>query len=221
MVSTLEKPREIQIPSGNMGEMIVEIVGDKELITNTMDEKTRQTIAGTQSSGGKTKGSKKEPRGEVRIQDEYERSMDLDADGDPCVKAIGLKHAMRAACRNTGNKMTHILQMIYVYGDDRLNNGDLLKILPAETEEAGPYMRRDNVRLANGNADLRYRAGFKKGWRIQAKIKYDANSITRTEVLQLLQTAGTAVGLCEWRVEKGGERGTFHIDSVLALTDDE
>jgi len=42
-------------------------------------------------------------------------------------------------------------------------------------------------------------------------IKYDANAITPEILVNMFNYGGFAVGVGEWRVEKGGQYGMFHV----------
>jgi hypothetical protein len=75
-----------------------------------------------------------------------------------------------------------------------------------------PEMREDMVRLSGiGNpANNRFRGEFKI-WSVSLDIKYDANAITPEILVNMFNYAGFAVGVGEWRVEKGGQYGMFHV----------
>jgi hypothetical protein len=71
-------------------------------------------------------------------------------------------------------------------------------------------MVEDNVRLGGKTADLRYRPYF-SGWSILLKITHNANVITQEQVVNLLNLAGFSVGIGDWRPEKDGNAGRFHV----------
>jgi len=75
-----------------------------------------------------------------------------------------------------------------------------------------PEMREDMVRLSGiGNpANNRFRGEFKI-WSVSLDIKYDANAITPEILVNMFNYGGFAVGVGEWRVEKGGQYGMFHV----------
>jgi hypothetical protein len=84
------------------------------------------------------------------------------------------------------------------------------------TIEGKPVMREDVVKVGkfpNKVADLRYRAEFKK-WSCVLTIKYNARVLTQDQIINLLHLAGFAVGIGEWRPEKSGQFGMFHVENA-------
>jgi hypothetical protein len=75
-----------------------------------------------------------------------------------------------------------------------------------------PEMRTDMVRLSGmGNpADIRFRAEFKE-WSAVIPVKYNEAVISAEQVVNLFNIAGFSVGIGEWRVEKNGSHGMFHV----------
>ena len=60
---------------------------------------------------------------------------------------------------------------------------------------------------------LRTRPIF-EDWSFEVDIGFDGNIINTETVLQLTTDAGRMVGLCDWRVEKGGQFGRFSVEVV-------
>lgn len=73
-----------------------------------------------------------------------------------------------------------------------------------------PQMREDMVRVANGAPDIRYRGEF-IDWSAEITVKYNAGAITSEQVANLFNLGGFAVGIGEWRPEKGGSHGMYHV----------
>lgn len=61
-----------------------------------------------------------------------------------------------------------------------------------------------------GTADLRYRPEFSE-WHAKLLVRYNANVLSESQILNLLNVAGFAVGVGEWRPEKDGQYGMFHV----------
>jgi hypothetical protein len=80
-----------------------------------------------------------------------------------------------------------------------------------------PEPREDMVRLSGpgGVANIRFRAEFKK-WRTTLNIKYAPALISAEQIVNLFNLAGFSVGIGEWRIEKEGSNGTFHVESNTA-----
>ena len=79
-----------------------------------------------------------------------------------------------------------------------------------EIESGPPTMREDMVRIGMGTADIRYRGEFAK-WRVTLPVTYNSNVISAEQILNLFETAGFAIGVGEWRPEKNGSYGRFHV----------
>lgn len=61
-----------------------------------------------------------------------------------------------------------------------------------------------------GTADLRYRAEYVDWW-ARILVKYNTNVLSEAQILNLLNTGGFAVGVGEWRPERDGDYGRFHV----------
>lgn len=67
-----------------------------------------------------------------------------------------------------------------------------------------------NRNVGMGTADIRYRAEF-PDWKARVLVRYNANVLSEAQILNLLNVAGFAVGVGEWRPEKDGQYGMFHV----------
>lgn len=77
-----------------------------------------------------------------------------------------------------------------------------------------PVFREDNVVVGISSADLRYRAQI-NCWHADIVIAYDANGkYTLDNIVNFLNTAGFTCGIGEWRTEKSGDYGMFHVEGV-------
>jgi hypothetical protein len=82
----------------------------------------------------------------------------------------------------------------------------------ARIESDAPEMREDMVRIGMGSADLRYRAEY-KNWEMNMVLQYNASgNLTIEQIINCINAGGYAVGIGEWRPEKDGSNGMFHID---------
>jgi hypothetical protein len=71
-------------------------------------------------------------------------------------------------------------------------------------------MREDMVRVGMGTADIRYRPEFTE-WSVKLPIKYNADAISLDQLVNLFTLAGFGVGVGEWRPERDGQYGMFHV----------
>lgn len=70
-----------------------------------------------------------------------------------------------------------------------------------------------NVESRNGKKSptMRYRPYFSQ-WKIALRIRWNADVFSEASVANLLNHAGFAIGLCEWRNEKDGTFGEYELD---------
>lgn len=74
-----------------------------------------------------------------------------------------------------------------------------------------PIAREDMVKIGMGTADLRYRGEF-RNWKASFDLKCDVNGqYDLTAIMNMLNAGGTVCGLGEWRVERDGRFGMFHV----------
>ena len=79
--------------------------------------------------------------------------------------------------------------------------------------EGLPTPREDIVRIGGATSKVPqvcYRAEF-KSWSTELDIQYSANVITIEQIANLFMLGGLAIGVGDWRPEKNGTFGTFHI----------
>ena len=81
---------------------------------------------------------------------------------------------------------------------------------PIRTKRGGE-MRMDNrIASNNGSPDMRSRAVFPAGYYFDVVLQFSTN-ITPDKVVAAFEGAGSSIGLCDWRPERGGDYGTFSI----------
>lgn len=74
-----------------------------------------------------------------------------------------------------------------------------------------PVMREDMVRVGMGAADIRYRGQFNNWW-ADLTINYNKNGQQSLEqIINIINAGGFACGVGEWRPERDGQYGMFHI----------
>ena len=73
-----------------------------------------------------------------------------------------------------------------------------------------PRKREDMVRIGMGTADIRYRGEFWPWW-VTIEVKHNANLLSAEQIVNLFNTSGFGVGVGEWRPERDGQFGRFHV----------
>ena len=182
----------IQLPKLNLQTMQVNLVGDSPLICHAWSKKAKQEMLDKQMKKAKQAKAAKDP------QRDYEESLYVHPEGGYGFPAVAFKASAVDAC-------SHIAGYTKVEARGAFHiNVDLVKI------EGKPSPREDMVKIAMGTADIRYRGEFRK-WKCSFTVRYNANMVTPEQILNLFNTAGFAIGVGEWRPQRDGSFGMFHV----------
>lgn len=78
-----------------------------------------------------------------------------------------------------------------------------------------------DVRIAsnNGTPDIRSRALFPEGCYVDIVLQFPV-TLTPTQVMAAIESAGQTIGVCDMRPEKGHEFGTFEIETENVASDE-
>lgn len=186
----------IFIPSPDYRNLKIKVQGTAALIYHKWSEKAIRMIEDKQQKKAKPAKEARNP------EQEYKDSFYYDSKGKIAIPIDWFKQAMVNACRLLPDiKMTLIRSAIFMHGDE-----DGLIPVKYKVKE----MRTDMVKIGQGTSDIRYR-GQLKGWEAELLISYNAGILSAEMVLNLLATAGMAIGVGEWRQERGGNYGAFSI----------
>jgi hypothetical protein len=183
----------VELKKINIQTIVLELVGDSSLIVHAWSAKAKKEMLDKQMKKAKTAKVAKNP------EQDYEDAFYRLEDGTPGFPAIGFKAAaVSAAGRfSDGLKMTEMRGAFHI-------EGELIPII------GKPNMREDMVRIGKGVADIRYRPEF-KNWRVELTIRYNADKISVDQIMNMFNLAGFGVGVGEWRPEKDGLHGMFHV----------
>ena len=212
-VKTEDKPVEevpaISINKIGVGTMIVPIRGTAPLIMHKFSEKAKRQMLDKQQ-GRKAPKELRDPEAD------YKSALYLtdDATGEVYgFPVIAFKAATVSACRffKKDLPMTVARQSIFMKGEFSKAEGQQLAVIVGD-----PHMREDMVRVGM-TTDLRYRPEFTE-WRTELEVTYVKSMLDRESVLSLIEAGGMAVGVGEWRPEKGGDFGTYEIDPSREVT---
>lgn len=200
-----EVQQRIVIPAINVEILAVKIIGDEPLICHKWSVKAKTMMLAKQMKQAQPKREAKDPK------QDFQDSLYAFPGGGFGFPSTAFKASMVNACRFVaGIPMTVARGAFHVVPDDQDKEGNpLVKI------QGHPTPREDMVRLETGVADIRYRGEFKV-WSCKLRVRYNANVISPEQLVNLLNTAGFAVGVGEWRPSapqsKSGSFGTFHIE---------
>jgi len=188
----------IFIPPLQKKRMALWVVGDSPLIVHAWSPLARSQMLKKQLGMPTQKRAPKDPQAQI------DACFYLTPDGYYGMRANAFKQAAVGACRFVDAKMTEARGMFFVLGET-------VKIYGAD-----PVAREDMVRLSGQTADIRYRPMF-PDWACELEIEYDASVTTPEQLANLFNRAGMAPGVGDWRPEKNGNFGRFHVaDSAEA-----
>ena len=201
----------IELPALQIGLMEVTLIGDSPLIVHAWSHKAKREMLDKQMKKAKGAKEAKDPKAD------YEASMYRLADGGYGFPSVGFKTAaVTAGTSVAGLTKIAARQAFHVLGEDvdvkGAFEGSVSRVNLARIEGCEPHMREDMVRVGMGTADLRYRAEFPE-WRAEVLVRFNEGVLSGEQILNLMNTAGFAVGIGEWRPEKDGSYGMFHVAS--------
>lgn len=207
----------IEIKPINIVTTTVRIASDTPLIMHRWSEKAKRMILEKQMK--KTKSSAKEAKNPV--EDFIESIYWME--GKPTEYT---EEAFEEACRNGarfGFPVTAIKQATI---SSAYRNGitkDMASLrgaffiagegseLLAEVKGCTPTMREDMVRVGMGVADIRFCGEF-ANWYMDLQVSYNANgAYTLDQIINLINVGGFSCGIGEWRPEKDGNYGMYHV----------
>ncbi len=204
----------------------IRLVGDTPLIMHAWSEKAKREMLEAQQ--GKSKGKKKEPKNPVNdfIQSMYwlegKPEVSADMSEEACEEAFlraiqngakfgfpvtAFKQAANAAAYRMG-WVKNQMGLRGAYFIDADENG------MAEIKSDVPVMREDMVRVGMGTADIRYRGEF-RNWYVDLTISYNkAGQYDKATIINIINAGGFVCGAGEWRPEKDGQYGMYHVEVV-------
>lgn len=203
----------IELPKLNLQTISITLIGDSPLIVHAWSKKAKGEMLDKQMKKAKAAKEAKDP-----WRDFCESLYWLDgAPTNPTeddvkrarfgVPVVAFKAAAVTACTSIGNiTKVQARQAFHVLGEMAL------------IEAGPPTMREDMVRVGMGTADLRYRGEFDP-WRVTLAVQFNGNVLSAEQIFNLFNTAGFGVGVFEWRPEKDGPYGRFHVATAQEMAE--
>ena len=206
----------IEIKPIQIKKATIHIVGDTPLIMHAWSEKAKREMLEKQMKVTKTKAKTAKNPVEDFIRSMYWLSpMPQEMTEDAFNEAIqngarfgfpvtGFKQAaISAAYRMGWSKDKASLRGAFFIDcdDDQM----------IEIKSDPPIMREDMVKLLGQTADIRYRGEF-RNWSADLTISFNENGqYTLEQILNIINAGGYVCGVGEWRPERDGQFGMFHI----------
>lgn len=195
----------------------IRIIGDSPLIVHAWSEKAKKQMLEKQMKSTKTKAREiRDPYAEF-IDSMYWLTEKPESNPDAFEKAVkdGAKWgfpitAVKQSANSSAYRLGWVKNQMELRSTYFLSSefGDLMEI-----KGCVPEMREDNVTIGMGTADLRYRAEF-KNWYADLTLTYNASgNLSLEQVVNCINAGGFCCGLGEWRVEKDGIFGRYHVET--------
>lgn len=192
MATATLAPETITIPAMDIQSIEIVLIGDSPLICHKWSAKAKAMMLGKQMKKAAGAKAAKNP------EEDYLDSLYQLPDGRYGFPTIAFKDAAVDACSHVAGITKVLTRGVFHI------NGELLPI------EGVPSMREDMVRIGMGTADIRYRGEFKQ-WKVRVPVRYNAAVLSAEQIVNLFNTAGFAIGVGEWRPQKDGSYGMFHV----------
>ena len=211
MASKIEKT-EVVIPAIDIRLATIKIVGDSPLIMHAWSDKAKQMILDKQMKKAKSKGHDAKKPVEDFINSMYWMSGKPTAYTEEAfAEAIenGAKFcfpttAFKASAVSAAYRAGVTTNMVAMNGAFHID-GEFTEI------HGIPHIREDMVRIAMGGTDIRFRGQFDQ-WSAIFTAKYNAAVLSLEQLINMFNLGGFACGLGEWRPEKGGTFGMYHVE---------
>ena len=188
------------------------VVGDTPLITHAWSEKARREMLQKQVKA--TKGGKeaRDPQADF-VSSLYEMG-----DGTYGFPATGIKNCiLSAAHKDKGIARSAVMSALWI-------DAQMVRTRPAlagaicdmplvRIYGGAPEMREDMVKIGAGlnkTANLAYRGQFTV-WAMKVTGRFNVSVVTAEALAFLIQESGMSSGLGEWRNERKGMFGAFHL----------
>ena len=194
----------------------IKLVGDSPLIVHAWSEKAKRIMLDAQMKTTKTKAKEARDPYDDFIQSLYwltNKPKSTPSDFEKAIKE-GAKFgfpvgAIKMAGNSAAYRMGWVKNQMGLRGAYFLQSehGDMAEIIGDV-----PIMREDMVRIGMGSADLRYRGEF-QNWHMELTLEYNASGeYTLEQIINIINAGGYVCGLGEWRPEKDGSFGRYHIE---------
>lgn len=191
------------------------IVGDTPIITHAWSEKAKREMLQKQVKATKAGKDARDPQADF-VSSLYEMG-----DGVYGFPATGVKNCiLSAAHKDKGIARTGVMAALWI-------NADMVRVRPALAGAvcdmpliriwgSQPEMREDMVKIGAGlnkTANLAYRAQFTV-WAMCVTGRFNPAVLNEESLAFLIQESGFSSGLGEWRNERKGMFGAFHLADV-------
>lgn len=235
------EPTRITIKKFPVSKARIKIVGDSPLLVHAWSEKAKKQMLEAQQDTDPTKGKRgKKKQHDVRepfadfVNAAYWISEKPEVDGLPDAEqkqlfeeawqkgakfgfpVIAFKKAAVTAVWSAGliTSQPFMKRLFHVHAVNgaHVGSGQELAVIKTDTP---PELCEDMVKVGPSKvADLRYRPAF-RDWSTELEIELiETGTFTMEDIISAFDMGGFMNGVGEWRIEKDGEFGCFHVEIV-------
>ena len=210
----------IEIKPIEIKKTTIRIVGDTPLIMHAWSEKAKREMLDKQMK--KTKSAAREAKNPV---EDFIRSMYWLSPMPTEMTEEGFEDAINSDARFgfpvTAFKQAAISAAYRMgWAKDKMSmrgaffiDGDENQMIEIHSDI--PIMREDMVKVGMGTADIRFRGEFRNWW-ADLTISYNSNGQhTLEQIINIINAGGYVCGVGEWRPERDGQYGMFHVVSTM------
>jgi len=205
-------PATIQIKPPKFQKAKIRIRGDVPMLSNAMSSEARAKMKASQEEGTRARKMKRS-RDPKDFHAQFRGSLHISREGWYGLPCSSFRNAMIDACRTVDFAMTRAKYFIFVEADgyDANDGTPLVKINgePVPDERIG--------KLASGASDILVRGRFDEWW-ADVTIKWDADSLSANDIVNLLARAGVHCGVGAGRPNSknsaGIGMGTFMVEGL-------
>lgn len=196
----------------------IRIVGDSPLIMHAWSEKAKREMLEKQMKATKTKARAAKNPVEDFIRSMYwlsDMPTDMTEEGFEAAIANGARFgfpvtAFKQAAISAAYRMGWTKDKMSMRGAFYID-GDSNQMLEIKSDK--PIMREDMVKVGMGTADIRYRGEF-RNWYVDMPISFNKNGKYEFEqIVNIINAGGYVCGVGEWRPERDGQYGMFHVSA--------
>lgn len=233
----------IQIKRFPVSRAIITIVGDSPLLVHAWSEKAKRLMLEAQQDPDPKRGKGKTKKHDIRepfadfVNAAYWITDRPDVNGKPDevqqklfedawkkgakfgFPVIAFKKAAVMAAWSAGliTSQPFMKRLFHVHAVNGSHVGSSQELALIQTEEP-PEFCEDMVKVGpSKTADLRYRPAFRK-WKTELMIELiETGTFTMSDIINAFELGGFMNGVGEWRIEKDGEFGCFHVESVCEV----
>jgi hypothetical protein len=197
----------------------VHIVGDTPLIMHAWSEKAKREMLEKQMKVTKTKSRDAKNPVEDFIRSMYWLSpmpeeMTMEAFEEAIANGARFGFpitAFKQAAISAAYRMGWAKDKMSMRGAFFID-GDENQML--EIKSDAPIMREDMVKVGMGTADIRYRGEF-RNWSADINISFNENGqYSPEQIVNIINAGGYVCGVGEWRPERDGQYGMFHVTAT-------